>query len=217
MHFFLGLTLEKEVPLIKGRIHTDEKIIHVGKELMYDINSIDAKTKYVLAHTFMKNRTKQKCREHFKKIKVTCQAQIMSVYEIEKQKLVHRRKLITFVCDGFENYKNATSYHFRRLTKIVSGVPIACRKHGLKHNNNPIERYNQDIKDRIKIMRHFGSENGARYFLDLKPVIKNFVNPHQQLSGRTPAEVAKIHLELGRQKLTDLIMLQAKKTHHSLR
>ena len=188
--------LEEKIPTIKGRIHTDEKIIHVGKKLMYDVNSIDAKTKYVLAHTFMKSRTKNKCREHFKKIRTTCQKQINETYEKEKHKPEKKRKLITFVSDRFGNYKNGAKYYFYRQAKIVFGVPIACKKYGLKHNNNSIERYNQDLKDRIKIMRNFGSEEGAKYFLDLKPIIKNFINPHQQLKGKTPAEAAKINLKL---------------------
>jgi len=86
------------------------------------------------------------------------------------------------------------------------GVPIACKKYGLEHNNNPIERYNGKIKDRIKILRGgFGSFEGAEAFMNLKDVIYNFVNPHQSLQGRTPAEMAEIKLNLGRCKLLGLI------------
>lgn len=97
------------------------------------------------------------------------------------------------------------------------GVPIACKRYGYEHNNNPIERYNEDIEDRIKTMRHFGSFEGAENFLNLKTIIHNFVNPHMQLQGKTPAEEAEIDLKLERQKLFNLIKLYAKKRHHSLR
>ena len=172
---------------------------------MYDINSIDGKTKYVLAHTFMKSRTEKKCREHFKQIKTTCQKQIRERYEKEKIKPKKKRKLSTFVSDKFENYKTGAKCYFYRQAKIVFGVPIACKKYGLAHNNNPIEKYNQDIKDQIKTKRHFGSFEGAENFLDLRHVIKNFVNPHQSLRGKTPAETAEIHLNLGQEKLINLI------------
>ena len=33
------------------------------------------------------------------------------------------------------------------------------KKYGLKHNNNPVERYNEDVKQRYKIMR--GKETRA--------------------------------------------------------
>ena len=215
--FFLGQIHLEFKPKIKGRIHTDEKIIHVNKKLMYDMNSIDSKSKYVLAHFFVEKRTREQCRALFKQIKNTCYEQILETYKKEKHKPKKKRKLIIFVSDGFENYKDGAKHYFNRTAKIVAGVPIACKKHGLKHNNNPIEKYNQDIKDQIKTKRHFGSFNGAKEFLDLRHVIKNFVNPHQSLKGKTPAEEAEIFLPLGRNKCLDLISLKAKETHHSRR
>ena len=110
------------------------------------------------------------------------------------------------MCDGFENYGNAWSKIFRIVTKLTSGVPIACKKYGLKHNNNPIERYNGKIKDRIKIMRGgFYSFEGAQTFLNLNHIIHNFVNPHQQLKEKTPAQTAEITIPLGKNKLLNLI------------
>lgn len=89
-------------------------------------------------------------------------------------------------------------------------MPIACRKYGLEHNNNAVERYNGDIKSRIKIMRGgFRSDEGARAFLNMKRVIHNFVNPHSGLKGKTPAEAAEIKLPLGKNRLLDLIKYRA--------
>ena len=125
---------------------------------------------------------------------------------IKKKK---KRKLAIFVSDGFENYKDGAKHYFNRTAKIVFGVPIACKKYKLNHNNNPIEKYNQDIKDQIKTKRHFGSFEGAKEFLDLRHIIKNFVNPHQSLKGKTPAEETEIKLNLGRDKLKNLIKYKA--------
>jgi len=205
----LGQIHLKFKPKIKGRIHTDEKVIHVKKEKMYDMNCIDAKTKYVLAHLFVEKRTREQCRALFKQIKGTCYKQILDRWKKEKHQPKRKRKLITFVSDGFWNYKDGAKHYFNRVAKIVFGVPIACKKHKLKHNNNPIEKYNQDIKDQIKTKRHFGSFEGAKEFLDLRHVIKNFINPHQSLKGKTPAEAAKIKLCLKRDKLKNLIKYKA--------
>lgn len=172
----------------------------------YDLNCIDHKTKYITAHLFVEKRTKKKCIEFLGQIKKTCYEQILEIYKIEKKKPRDKRKLITFVSDKFGNYKSAWSNLFSRVTKITFGVPIACHKYGLEHNNNAIERYNGDLKSRIKIMRGgFRSDDGARAFLNLKRVIHNFVNPHQGLKGKTPAEAAEIKIPLGRNKLLDLI------------
>ncbi len=41
--------------------------------------------------------------------------------------------------------------------------------------------------------------------MDLRRTIHNFVNPNQELRGRTPAEMAEITLKLRRNKLLNLI------------
>jgi len=41
--------------------------------------------------------------------------------------------------------------------------------------------------------------------MDLRRTIHNFVNPNQELKGKTPAEMAEINLKLGRNKLLSLI------------
>lgn len=215
--FFLGKIHLKYIPKIKGNVHTDEKIIHVKNKLMYDVNSIDSKTKYIYAHSFVEKRTKKNIRKHFKQIKETCYSQIKEKYLKEKQKSRKKKKLIKFVSDGFENYKDGAKHYFNRTAKIIAGVPIACKKYGLEHNNNYIEKYNQDIKDQIKCKRHFKNYHGAEDFLNLRHVVKNFVNPHQSLKGKTPAEKAKIDLKLDRNRLMSLIKNEAKNRHHSLR
>ncbi len=175
-----------------------------GKDC-YDLNCIDHITKYVTAHLFVEKRTFEKCVEFLRQIKITCYEQILERYRKEKYKPEKERKLITFVSDGFENYRNAFNKLFYNVARLQFGVPIKCKKYGLEHNNNWIERYNGKIKDRIKVMRGFGSFTCAGNFMDLRHIIHNFVNPHQGLKGKTPAEKADIKLPLGNNKLLDLI------------
>ena len=162
-----------------------------------------------MAHLFVRKRTPQKCVDFLSQIKKCCYAQI-----IERHL---QRKEVIFVSDKFGCYKIAFNKLFLHVAKLRFGVPIKLKIKGLKHNNNSIERYNQDINDRIKTMRNFGSFRRAEYFLNLKRIIHNFVNPHMQLGGITPAEKAEIDLELGRNKFLELIKKQAIKKHHSLR
>lgn len=116
------------------------------------------------------------------------------------------RKLIEFTSDKFVNYKSAFMKLFNRVCKLNFGISIAYQKHGVKHNNNPVERYNGKTKDRIKSIRSgFKSFEGAKAFMNLRRVIHNFINPHQQLQGRTPAEMAEIILPIKRNKLLNLI------------
>lgn len=175
------------------------------------MNCIDHITKYITAHLFVEKRTLKKCVEFLGQIKSTCYQQILEKYKQEKHKKKKDRELITFVCDGFENYKNAFNKLFYRVVKLRFGIPIKAKVAGLEHNNNHIERYNGKIKDRIKVMRGgFYSFEGAESFMNLKHIIHNFVNPHQELKGRTPAEAAEVDLKLGRMKLRNLIRYRSK-------
>ena len=142
----------------------------------------------------------------------------MERYNLERHKKTKERKLFLFVFDKFANYKSSWSKLLGRVTKSIAGVPIAYKKYGLEHNNNPIERYNGSIKDRLNGMRgQFKSFEGAEAFMNLKDIIYNFVNPHQQIEGITPAEKANIKMKLGRNKLLNLIRKMGKSRHHSLR
>ena len=191
---------------MKGNIHYDEKYVKVKDDWNFDLNAVDNVTKFVLAHKFTDERTKKVCIEFLSEIKKNCYKQILEVYQKEKCKKVEERELIEFVCDGFGNYKSSFDKLFRRTAKLTFGVPIACKKFGLLHNNNPVERYNGKIDDRLKNIRGgFGSFEGAKAFMNLRRIIHNFVNPHQQLQGKTSAEMAEITPPLSRNRLLSLI------------
>jgi len=170
------------------------------------LNAVENITKFVLAHSFVDERTKKACYEFLKQIKDSCYEQMLEIYKKEKHKKIRDRKLIEFTCDKFVNYKTAFMKLFNRVCKLNFGISIAYQKHGVKHNNNPVERHNGKIEDRIKNIRGgFGSFEGAKSFMDLQRILHNFVNPHQELKGKTPAEIAEIKLNLGRNKLLGLI------------
>ena len=196
---------------MKGNIHYDEKYVQVKEDWNFDLNAVDNVTKFVLAHKFTDERTKKVCIEFLSEIKNNCYPQILERYLSEKHKKVKDRKLFEFVCDGFENYKSAFNKLFRRTATLTFGVPIAYKKYGLLHNNNPVERYNGKLDDRLKIIRGgFGSFEGAKCFMDFQKILHNFVNSHQELKGKTPAEMAEITLPLRRRKLLNLIRFLAK-------
>ena len=204
--------------MLKGNQHLDEKYLKVKGKDHYDLNCIDSVTKFITAHLFVDKRSLENCVEFLSQIKTTCYQQILEIYFSEKHKKVEDRLLIKFVSDKFTNYKNAFNKLFYRVAKLEFGVPIAYKKYGLEHNNNPIERYNGKIEDRLKVMRgSFGSFDYANHFLNLRRVMNNFVSPHQSLKGKTPAEEAEIILQIGRNRLMGLIKYFAKEEHHSLR
>lgn len=193
-------------PRVKGRIHNDEVVVKVKGKKHYSINAIDSKTKYVINQELTPTRSLVAFKRFFKAIKVRIYDQVMERYQKERHKPVKLRNLITFVSDGLGQYMRAFNKYFYHVAKLVHGVPIACKQYGLEHNNNPIERYNEDVKQRCKVMRGFKDFESTKWFLELRRIVRNFVRTHLGL-GKTPAEEAGIKLRLGSNRLLDLIQI----------
>ncbi|KXA95222.1 hypothetical protein AKJ37_06995 [candidate division MSBL1 archaeon SCGC-AAA259I09] len=168
------------------------------------MNAVDKKTKYNLNTKFIERRTNENFNEYFKELKNTIEEQVQDIYEKEKQNPSGDRNLVTFVTDKLQQYENAFEKQLSHIADLDFGVPIASRKYGLEHNNNPIERHNGDIKQRYKVMRNFKSYESAAAFLSLRRTIYNHVRPHQGLD-HTPGEEAGIDLDLARNRLLNLI------------
>ncbi len=190
-------------------MHTDEKEMKVGKKGYHDINTIDSKTKFVIEEEFMKSRTKKRIHQYFKRIKDNIYDQLLEKYKNEKHKPTKKRRLFSFVQDGFENYKSGSKKYFSRVCKIIAGVPIACKKYGLKHNNNHIERYNQDIKDRYKTTRHWGSFQSAKKILKMSLVVQLLLFQRQRGHAfliQTKEKIANIKQEKNAQMQKESFM-----------
>lgn len=179
----------KQKPEIKGNVHADEVIVKVKGKKKYYWGAKDRKTKYKLAKKLTHKRDKFGAKNIFKKLKHNCKGR--------------PPKIIT---DKLGQYRRAyNKYFYRTETKLVHGVPIACKKYGLEHNNNCIERDNERIKGRYKTMRGFNGFKSAQDILFLIDNCHNYIDPHPELGWKTPAEVAGIDLQLGRKKLLNLI------------
>lgn len=164
----------------------------------------------VLAELVVIERTLKACVKFLKQIKDWCYEQMLEQYRKEYEKSAKKRKLILFVSDKFGNYKTAWKKLFSRITKIHFGVPIACKKFGLEHNNNSVERYNRELSRRFDALNFFQSHEGAQSTSTLCNMLHNYVNPHCMLGGKTPAEAAEMKLPLGENRLLDLIQIARK-------
>ena len=96
------------------------------------------------------------------------------------------------------------------VTDIRFGVPIACREYGLKHNSNPIERYNKETGRKVDALTLFQTHMGTLSILTLCRFVYNCVSPHNSLSGKTLAEATVLDLRLGNDKLLGLVRLARK-------
>jgi transposase-like protein len=117
------------------------------------------------------------------------------------------RKIVSDGEHSFERAYNIVLYQKHREVKLVRGVPIACRKHGLEHNNNPAEQQVRELKDWYRHMNGFSSDDSASDLLRGWMVHVNLVNTH----GRawTWAERAGLHLGLPKEGRTRELIRQA--------
>jgi transposase-like protein len=132
---------------------------------------------------------------------------MLEQYKQELKNPAKKRRLIIFVSDKFGNYKAAWKKLFYRITKLRFGVPIACKKHKLKYNNNHVERHNRELSRRFDALNVFQSHAGAQSTSTLCKIIHNYISPHSMLCGKTPAEAAELELPLGENRFLSLITI----------
>lgn len=69
-------------------------------------------------------------------------------------------------------------------------------------NNNRMERFNGEVRDREKVMR--GLKKDDTPILKGYQIFHNYLRPHEGLNGKTPAEACGIKIE-GQNKWITLI------------
>ena len=186
--------LRRFKPRLKGSVHADEVIVKVKRGKDYSWGAIDRQTRFKISGPLTLTRSyRLGAKPLYEKLRDGCEGLPPRI-----------------VSDGLGHYRRAyNKYFYHTGVKMVHGVSIACRKHGLKHNNNPIERENERIKMRTKTMRGFKSHVSCKRFLDLLDIMHNFIKPSMALDGGYPAERADIKLPLGRNRLLSLIQISA--------
>jgi len=184
--------VEKLKPKIKGSVHFDEVFLKVRGKRVYLWGAIDRKTKFRFSGPLTKARTyKDGAKPLFQNVKYN------SIGEPPR-----------IVSDKLGHYKRGYNKFFRsKEVKLSHSVPIACKKYGLKYNNNPIERDQRRIRQFTDPKGSFQEIQSAEEQLYFYDVFHNFVFPHIELNGKTPAEKASINLPLGRNRLSGLINL----------
>ena len=102
--------------------------------------------------------------------------------------------------DCLNSYQKAIRDEFENRTAHIKTKSL---KEGFV--NRPIERYHNEIREKLKARRGLGNDESAQNFAELYKIHHNYVRPHQGLDGKTPAESAGIDLNLGDDKYLDLI------------
>lgn len=71
--------------------------------------------------------------------------------------------------------------------------------------NPKVERLNGITRDRETVMRGLDNSKAAQELVDAIRIHYNFIRPHQAIGGQSPAEAAGIDLNLGENKIENLM------------
>lgn len=111
-----------------------------------------------------------------------------------------RGKTMNITSDKLPHYKKGHNKYFRNVATLTHGVPIKCRKYGLRRNNNCIERDHQYSRTLEKTARGHKDLKGVSALLDIGDAYYNYIDKQkvrQEKRWRTPAQRAGINLKQG--------------------
>ena len=150
-------------------------------------NTIDRDTRYILTSMITEKRKLNDARRVF-----------------QKAKAVGKSKPKAVVTDWLQAYHRAFNKEFFTLrnprTKHIRMPRFVDRV-----NNNLVERLNGTVRERDKVMRGFKTLESAQQIIKGFRAYYNFIRKHQSPNGKTPAEMAMMDIQLGRNKWMNLI------------
>ena len=115
------------------------------------------------------------------------------------------------VHDGLRTYDEA---YQRELFTLKNPRIQNVRSKGSSHQglNSKVERLNGTTRDRETVMRGLDNAKSTQELVDAMRIHYNYIRPHQSLGNQTPAELAGINLNLGENKVENLMRLAAANT-----
>jgi len=188
---------------------TDKLKLNVGSELQIDemeigrrtsryngwfIDSIDTKTRFMVASEFTKKRDL---------------TEVKQVLSSAKKKTENQFRVVT--SDGWTAYPTAIRkvWGFSNKTHRVEVYHNQVNASKGEGFNYKIERLHNSVRQRIKVCRGFhGSVESANTLMKGYEVFYNFIRKHQALKGRTPSELAT-DIRLSGNKWLELINLSS--------
>ena len=184
---------------LNGVYHVDEMVVHVRNEKIdkghyqWLWNLMDDTTRFWITSKISQRREVADARAVFQDAKNKTQ---------DVKAIVH---------DGLPSYNEAfqKEYYTKKNPRVMNIRSVSVRNEGL---NSKVERLNGTMRDREKVMRGMHKAESAQKLIEAFRIHYNFVREHTTL-GKTPAEQAGIKLDLGQNKIENLIRLSSKKSN----
>ena len=181
----MGSYIDKTVPNVGDTWRADELYVKIKGDMKYLFALMDDETRYWIAQEVAESKYKHDARKLFQLgVKVA------------------GKKPMTLITDGLPAYRDAYKKEFWTMKKETRTEHINAIKLSGNMNNNKMERFNGEIRDREKTMR--GLKTKDTPILTGYQLFHNYIRPHEGLNGKTPAEACGITVK-GKNKWLTLI------------
>jgi transposase-like protein len=182
--------LEKIKPNVSDTWRADELYVKIKGNMKYLFALLDDETRFWIAQEVAETKHGHDARKLF-----------------QMGMKVAGKKPKTLITDGLRAYQDA---YYSEFYSFKEGWQEHIHKIALteKHNNNKMERFNGEVRDREKVMR--GLKVKETPILKGYQLFHNYIRPHEALEGRTPSEACGITIE-GQNKWITLIQNASKK------
>jgi transposase-like protein/predicted RNA-binding Zn-ribbon protein involved in translation (DUF1610 family) len=177
--------LEKIKPNVSDTWRADELYVKIKGDMKYLFALMDDETRFWIAQEIADSKYTHDARTLFRAgVKAT------------------GKKPMTLITDGLQAYHDACNKEFWTMKKETRTEHIRHITIRGDRNNNKMERFNGEIRDREKTMR--GLKKTDTPILSGYQIFHNYIREHEGLDGKTPAEACGIKIE-GKNKWLTLI------------
>jgi transposase-like protein len=177
---------DKIVPSVSDTWRADELFVKVKGDMKYLFAMIDDQTRYWIAQEVAESKHTHNARKLF-----------------QMAEKVAGKKPRTLITDGLQIYHDAYMSEWQSFedgwSEHIHKIMFTGRHN---HNNNKMERFNGEVRDREKVMR--GLKTKETPILSGYQIFHNYIRPHEALDGKTPSEACGIKVE-GKNKWVTLI------------
>jgi transposase-like protein len=185
--------LEKIKPNVSDTWRADELYVKIKGDMKYLFALMDDETRFWIAQEIADSKYTHDARTLFR-------AGVKAM----------GKKPMTLITDGLQAYHDACNKEFWTMKKETRTEHIRHITIRGDRNNNKMERFNGELRDREKTMR--GLKTKDTPILSGYQIFHNYIRAHEGLDGKTPAEACGIKIE-GKNKWLTIIQNASRGTN----
>jgi len=175
--------LDKITPQVSGTWRADELYVKIKGDMKYVFAMMDDETRFWIAQEVANTKDTHDASH---------------LFQMARERAGKKPEIL--VTDGLRSYHDAWLKEFRTNKLTDSTVHIHNITLAGNHNNNKMERLNEEIRDREKVTRNLKKDDTP--ILTGMQIFHNYIRPHMGLDGQTPADLAGIRVKGGNKWLT---------------